>query len=137
MIAAKDDQAVCQERRPRPGPVDPNTPRRRPAPGRSATWRNGKAPSWAKSDGADTVIFRTRVYENNAIDKHARDHRYMTVYWRFGKHGAGVSPTVTREGEEGRTGSDAESSEVVSRYGIVDADAGPIEQTLWEIKGGR
>ncbi|MET8586607.1 hypothetical protein ABZX39_37970 [Streptomyces collinus] len=101
------------------------------------SWKKGKAPSWAKSDGSDTVIFRARVHENNAIDRHTRDHRYMTVYWQFGQHGAGVLPTVTRRGEEGRTGSDAELNEVVSRYGIVDADAGPMEQTLWEIKGRR
>ncbi|MER6474300.1 hypothetical protein [Streptomyces collinus] len=101
------------------------------------SWKKGKAPSWARSAGSDTVIFRARVHENNAIDKHTRDHRYMTVYWQFGQHGAGVLPAVTRKGEEGRTGSVAESNEVVSRYGIVDADAGPMEQTLWEIKSLR
>ncbi|MFF7970270.1 hypothetical protein [Streptomyces sp. NPDC007905] len=101
------------------------------------SWRDGKAPEWAKPDDVDCVIYRSRVHENNAIDNHTRDPRYLSVYWRFSAHGAGVTYTVARKGEENLQLDPDHTHEMLSRYGIVDAGAGPIEQTLWDIKRQR
>ncbi|MDX2591286.1 hypothetical protein PV343_02980 [Streptomyces sp. WI03-4A] len=100
----------------------------------SYSWNGGKVPHWAKEKDIDSVIYRGRVHENNALDEHTRDPRYLSVYWRFGTHGADVTYTVARLGEEDRLTS---PRRVVGRYGIVDAGSGPIEQTLWDIKNRR
>ncbi|MGV9654450.1 hypothetical protein [Streptomyces sp. NPDC003554] len=101
----------------------------------SYSWRGGKVPQWMKRiPDVDSVIYHSRAHENNAIDEHTRDPRYVSVYWQFGPHGAGVTLAITRKGEED---SEISGAETVSRYGIVDAGTGPIEQTLWDIKSQR
>lgn len=85
--------------------------------------------------GVDNVVYRGRVYENNAIAAHTRDTRYVTVYWQFGVHGADLLQTIRRNGEESRINSEPEDRALESRYGIVDSRQGPIERTLWDIKG--
>ncbi|GGR01033.1 hypothetical protein GCM10010251_15660 [Streptomyces aurantiogriseus] len=102
------------------------------------SWSGGRVPQWMKAQkDVDSVIFRGRVRENNAIDELTRDPRFVTVYWMFGPHGADVIETITRKGEEDHVISDAESRELVNRYGIVEAQTGPFEQTLWDIKAQR
>ncbi|MFJ9815218.1 hypothetical protein ACIRU3_08075 [Streptomyces sp. NPDC101151] len=101
------------------------------------SWRGGKVAKWAKSKDIDCVIYHARVSENNAIDKHTRYPRYVTAYWQFGQQGAGVTVSIARNGQEDRTPTDAEVRDVSSRYGLVDAGAGPIERTLWDIKTQR
>jgi hypothetical protein len=77
------------------------------------------------------------VYENNAIAAHTREKRFVTVYWQFGVHGAGLLPIIRRNGEENRINSESEDRALESRYGIVDSVQGPIERTLWDVKGRR
>ncbi|WP_425247639.1 hypothetical protein [Streptomyces sp. NEAU-NA10] len=99
------------------------------------SWSGGKVPQWMKSQkDIDSVIYRGRVRENNAIAEQTRDPRFLTVYWTFGPHGADVVETITRNGEEDHVISDAESRALVTRYGIVEAETGPFERTLWDIK---
>ncbi|MFH8804395.1 hypothetical protein ACH4F6_33300 [Streptomyces sp. NPDC017936] len=98
------------------------------------TWSGGRVPAWMSQGDLDSVIYRGRVRENNALDEQTRDPRFITVYWAFGPHGAEVIESVTRTGEEDRTASDAESHELVDRYGIVRTRMGPLERSLWDIK---
>ncbi|MET8614847.1 hypothetical protein [Streptomyces misionensis] len=101
------------------------------------SWSGKDVPGWVREQqkqGLDSIIYRARVHENNAIDERTRDPRYVTVYWRFGTHGANVATIVARNGEEGRIPTAAEERELVSRYGLVDVLRGPIERTLWDIK---
>ncbi|MFJ5533468.1 hypothetical protein [Streptomyces sp. NPDC093261] len=95
------------------------------------SWNGGHVPRWMKSPDLDAVVYRGRVHENNAIDEHTREARYVTVYWDFGAHGASVDAVIARKGEE-RSPSDSGS-----RYGLVDVETGPIERTLWDIKTQR
>jgi hypothetical protein len=105
------------------------------------SWSGGKVPQWMKTSAnqkrLDEVIYRGRVYENNAIATHTMDPCYVTVYWQFGTNGAGLVEAIARNGEEDRELSAAESSAVVRRYGLVRAETGPIEWTLWDIKSRR
>ncbi|MGW5213609.1 hypothetical protein ACWEQO_21040 [Streptomyces sp. NPDC004051] len=99
------------------------------------SWGGGKLPEWVKKDKAfDSVAYRGRVYENNAIDRHTMDPRYASVYWQFGAHGAVLSASITRGDEVNRVQSRAEIRETVNRYGLVTAQTGPIKRTLWDIK---
>ncbi|WP_244173624.1 hypothetical protein [Streptomyces recifensis] len=99
------------------------------------SYSDGKVPDWVKATkDRDNVVYRGRVYENNAIDAYTRDARYVTVYWQFGVHGAGLLPAIRRKGEENRVNSESEDRELESRYGIVDSWQGPIERTLWDVK---
>ncbi|MEU1693875.1 hypothetical protein [Streptomyces hirsutus] len=99
------------------------------------SWGSGKVPQWVKKDkNLDSVAYRGRVYENNAIDRHTMDPRYVAVYWQFGTHGAALLASITRNGEENRIQSGAEIRETTSRYGLATVEAGPIKQTLWDIK---
>ncbi|MFF3844070.1 hypothetical protein [Streptomyces sp. NPDC002328] len=100
------------------------------------SWSGGKVPSWIAKD-LDSIIHRSRVHENNAIDEHTMDPRYVTVYWAFGPHGAQVITSITRKGEEDRELSKAETREVVNRYGLLVAGSGPYERTLWDVKSQR
>ncbi|WP_244203972.1 hypothetical protein [Streptomyces tricolor] len=101
------------------------------------SWREGHVPEWVKKGGLDSVIYRGRLYENNALDAHTRDPRWITVYWRFGTHGADLAENIARQGEEDRILPGAESRDLVERYGLVKAVTGPYEQTLWAIKSRR
>ncbi|MEU0009216.1 hypothetical protein ABZ079_34490 [Streptomyces sp. NPDC006314] len=104
------------------------------------SWGGGKVPGWVKKQeqtGLDTLIYRARVHENNAIDEHTRDPRNVTIYWRFGAHGSIVQTSIARKGEEDRIAPAAETRELVSRYGLVDLITGPVERNLWDIKGQR
>ncbi|GAA3381353.1 hypothetical protein GCM10020367_72260 [Streptomyces sannanensis] len=102
------------------------------------SWSGGKVPRWMKKlKNLDTVIYRGRVHENNAIATHTRDPRYVTVYWQFGTNGAALAETITRNGEEDRELTEAESDLLVKRYGLVNAATGPIERTLWDVKSQR
>ncbi|MGW2088533.1 hypothetical protein [Streptomyces sp. NPDC001880] len=101
------------------------------------SWSGGKVPQWLDKEKFDYVIYRGRVQENNAIDKHTRDPRYVTVYWQFGPHGAHLLEAITRNGEEDRILTAAEFGEVERRYGLVTSLTGPIERTLWNVKDQR
>ncbi|MDR3083513.1 MAG: hypothetical protein LBV60_21795 [Streptomyces sp.] len=105
------------------------------------SWSGGKVPQWMKRNQTkaplDSVIYRGRVHENNAIANRTMDPRYVTVYWQFGTNGAGLVETITRNGEEDRVQTDAETQALVSRYGLVTAGTGPIERTLWDVKSQR
>ncbi|MEU5016799.1 hypothetical protein AB0G60_05140 [Streptomyces angustmyceticus] len=104
------------------------------------SWGREKIPGWVKAQqrgGLDSLLYRARVHENNALDEHTRDPRFITVYWQFGTHGANVSSSITRKGEENRIPNPAENREVASRYGLVDLITGPVERTLWDVKSQR
>ncbi|WP_229851883.1 hypothetical protein [Streptomyces albospinus] len=104
------------------------------------SWGREKVPKWLnmqQKTGRDSLIYRARVHENNAIDEHTRDPRFVTVYWTFGPHGASVGSSVTRKGEESRIPSPAEQFEQSSRYGLVNLVTGPVERTLWDVKSQR
>ncbi|MFG2352734.1 hypothetical protein [Streptomyces sp. NPDC048521] len=104
------------------------------------TWGTKNLPEWVKSEQKsdfDALIYRARVHENNAIDEYTRDPRYVTVYWRFGSHGANVVTTITRKGEEGHRLNAKEEREVSTRYGVIELLAGPYVQNLWDIKNQR
>lgn len=99
------------------------------------SWGGGKVPQWVKKKKSiDSVAYRGRVYENNAIDRHTMDPRYASVYWQFGAHGAVLFASIARNGEENRIPSIAENLETSNRYGLVNAETGPIKRTLWDIK---
>ncbi|MFE7234163.1 hypothetical protein ACWCRF_28775 [Streptomyces sp. NPDC002405] len=105
------------------------------------SWKeNSKVPAWVKDQekyGLDTIVHQARVHENNAIDEHTRDARYVTVYWQFGAHGSNVSSAVARNGEEGHHSTGQELRELRNRYGLADVVTGPIKRTLWDIKSQR
>jgi hypothetical protein len=105
----------------------------------TTSWKGGNVAAWVKEQrGLDSLVYQARVHENNAIDEDTRDPRFVTVYWRFGAHGAAVQSSVARKGEENRVQlSGEEARELVGRYGLVDLAAGPIERTLWDIKSQR
>ncbi|MFD5795266.1 hypothetical protein ACFWIO_17265 [Streptomyces diastatochromogenes] len=100
------------------------------------SWENRtKIPQWVRGQQEyDSLVYRTRVHENNAIDEHTMDPRNLAVYWKFGAHGVSVQASITRNGQEERQ-SGVEGEKFASRYGLVDAMTGPIERTLWDIKG--
>ncbi|MFI2645298.1 hypothetical protein [Streptomyces sp. NPDC018610] len=102
----------------------------------ATSWKSSDVAAWVKTQrDLDSLVYRARVHENNAIDENTRAPRFVTVYWRFGTQGAAVESSVTRKGEENRTRvSGEEARELVSRYGLVDLAAGPVERTLWDIK---
>lgn len=75
--------------------------------------------------------------ENNAIDQYTRRTRRVTTYWTFGQHGVAVAPAIVPMGEESRPLSEQMLREVVNRYGLIDVYAGPVEETLDEIKATR
>jgi hypothetical protein len=101
------------------------------------SWRGVDTPPWVTSAGQDAVVYRGRVYENNALDEHTRDPRWVTVYWRFGSHGVSLVENIAREGDEARILSQTETRALVARYGIDRAATGPYEHTLWNIKNQR
>ncbi|MFB0617931.1 hypothetical protein [Streptomyces sp. AGS-58] len=105
------------------------------------TWGGGKAPAWLRKHqkgGPDSLVYRARVHENNAIDEHTRDPRFVTVYWTFGTHGASLQSYVTRKDDDGSSQLSGEKQrELVSRYGFVDPFAGPVERSLWDVKNQR
>ncbi|MFI9052011.1 hypothetical protein [Streptomyces sp. NPDC053427] len=104
------------------------------------SWGREKVPGWMKKQqkiGLDSLIYRARVHENNALDERTRKPRFVTVYWTFGTHGASVHSSIARKGEEDRIPSAEENREVLSRYGLIDLVTGPVERTLWDIKKQR
>ncbi|WP_328389968.1 hypothetical protein OHS81_34770 [Streptomyces sp. NBC_00400] len=104
------------------------------------SWGREKVPGWVKEQqrgGRDSLLYRARVHENNALDEHTRDPRFITIYWQFGTHGADVHSSVKRKGEEDRIPNPEVDREVSSRYGLVDLITGPVERTLWDIKSQR
>ncbi|MFG2530440.1 hypothetical protein [Streptomyces sp. NPDC048516] len=104
------------------------------------SWGREKVPGWVKKQqksGTDSLIYRARVHENNALDERTRKPRFVTVYWQFGTHGAYVHSSIRRKGEENRDPNPKEDLEVLSRYGLIDLITGPVERTLWDIKSRR
>ncbi|MEU3525950.1 hypothetical protein AB0E62_19150 [Streptomyces sp. NPDC038707] len=101
------------------------------------SWNGVKVPDWVTHGGRDAVVYRGRLYENNELDEHIRDARWVTVYWCFGTHGVTLSEIIARKGEEDRVLSTEESRKLAERYGIVNVATGPYEQTLWDIKKKR
>ncbi|MFB7495878.1 hypothetical protein ACFC09_14440 [Streptomyces sp. NPDC056161] len=100
------------------------------------SWSGSEIPQWLKTKKeVDYVVYRGRVHENNAIATHTRAPRYVTVYWEFGVHGAGLVQSIRRKGEEDHINTESEDRELENRYGIVDVLTGPIERTLWDVKG--
>ncbi|MGV9249792.1 hypothetical protein [Streptomyces sp. NPDC003710] len=107
--------------------------------GSSYSWRGAAVPRWMKSDERENdIIIRTaKIQENNAIDRYTRKKRRVITYWRFGAHGVDVLPVIAPAGEENRMSSEQTDREVQSRYGLIDIWAGPVEETLDEIKNSR
>ncbi|REK91116.1 hypothetical protein DY245_06415 [Streptomyces inhibens] len=104
------------------------------------SWGREKVPGWVKRQqrsGHDSLVYRARVHESNALDEHTREARFVIVSWQFGTHGASVQTSVTRKGEESRIFTPEETREVVSRYGLINLTTGPVERTLWDIKKQR
>ncbi|MER7309690.1 hypothetical protein [Streptomyces griseoluteus] len=104
------------------------------------SWGEKNIPEWVKKQqqkDSDFLVYRARVREDNAIDEYTRDPRYVTVYWRFGTHGASVATSITRLGEEAHHPSSTEQLETSSRYGLIDLTTGPYVQNLWDIKSQR
>lgn len=100
------------------------------------SWQGGKVPQWLQKGQKDfdSLVYRARVHENNALDDRLMAPRYASVYWKFGTHGAQVVVTITRSGEDNRVQNPVESLKLRHRYGLVDVQTGPIERTLWDIK---
>ncbi|MEV6114032.1 hypothetical protein AB0L59_16335 [Streptomyces sp. NPDC052109] len=98
------------------------------------SWQgSAHVPSWVSGNKEwDALVFRGKIDENNAIDEHTRDRRTLSVYWRFGTHGADILEAITSP-----HGPDASSTETQTRYGIRDVETGPVERTLWDIKSRR
>ncbi|MFF4315510.1 hypothetical protein [Streptomyces sp. NPDC001507] len=95
------------------------------------SWSGNQVPQWVKGKkGYDSIMYESRIHENNAIDRETRDPRYIDVFWQFGTHGANILESISvnhgklESGEEGQ-----------NRYGIRIIEAGPVERTLWDIKG--
>lgn len=101
------------------------------------SWKGFALPSWAKGKEDDTIIQTARMRENNAIDQYTRRTRRVTTYWTFGQHGVSVAPAIVPVGEESRPLSEHMLREVGNRYGLIDVYAGPVEETLDEIKATR
>ncbi|MFE2145579.1 hypothetical protein ACFXA3_28245 [Streptomyces sp. NPDC059456] len=103
------------------------------------SWRGVDLPRWVKAgrEENDVIVQTAPMQENNAIDHYTRQHRRVTTYWRFGQHGADVAPVIAPVGEEDRTFSEPTIREMRNRYGLFDILAGPVEQTLGEIKSQR
>ncbi|WP_328620601.1 hypothetical protein [Streptomyces sp. NBC_00354] len=102
------------------------------------SWSGAKVPQWVKKQKAfDSLIYSGRVHENNSINEHTMDPRFVSIYWKFGTQGALVLSSITRRGEEDRIQSDAENRKVTNRYGLVDPVTGPIQRSLWDIKSHR
>ncbi|MFE9493091.1 hypothetical protein [Streptomyces collinus] len=99
------------------------------------SWRGTRLPTWIKGD--DAIVQTAGMQENNAIDHYTRFRRRVTTYWRFGPHGVDVTSVIVPVGEEDREFSEQANREVRSRYGLIDVFAGPVEETLDEIKSGR
>ncbi|MER6009396.1 hypothetical protein [Streptomyces bluensis] len=99
-------------------------------------WVKGQQKKWVKGQqkkGIDSLVYRARVHENNAIDERIREPRYVTVFWSFGKPGAAVQASIARKDGSIPLSEEAQR-ELESRYGLVDLSAGPVERTLWDIK---
>ncbi|MEU7425397.1 hypothetical protein [Streptomyces sp. NPDC040750] len=105
--------------------------------GLAYSWRGDAVPPWMNQKEVDTVIQRAEMQENNAIDQMTRKKRRVTTYWGFGPHGVDVVAVIAPVGEESRTASEQTNRGVRSRYGLIDVYAGPIEETLDEIKARR
>ncbi|MEU2588353.1 hypothetical protein ABZ612_37030 [Streptomyces avermitilis] len=107
----------------------------------ATSWGRGNVPKWVKDQqksGFDSLVYQTRVHENNAIDENIRKPHFVAVYWTFGTHGAVVQSSILRKGDNGsRPVSGEEQRQLVSRYGLIDVIAGPVERTLWDIKTQR
>ncbi|MEU8032180.1 hypothetical protein AB0C13_26680 [Streptomyces sp. NPDC049099] len=104
------------------------------------SWGGNQVPEWVRKQQGkdfDFLVYRARVHENNAIDEYTRDPRFVTVYWRFGTHGATVVTSIARKGDEGHVPPPTEQREVTSRYGLVDLITGPHVRNLWDIKSRR
>jgi hypothetical protein len=95
------------------------------------SWQRGtNVPKWVSPRKEwDSLVFRGTIDESNAIDEHTRDRRTLSVYWRFGTHGADIQEAVTSP-----HGTDASPAETQNRYGIRDVETGPVERSLWDIK---
>ncbi|MGW1806022.1 hypothetical protein [Streptomyces sp. NPDC002078] len=98
------------------------------------SWHRGtNVPDWiSRHKEWDSLVFQGKIDESNAIDEHTRDRRTLTVYWRFCTHGADIKETITSP-----NGTHASQTETQNRYGVRDVETGPVERTLWDIKGRR
>ncbi|MFE9222350.1 hypothetical protein ACFYN3_39375 [Streptomyces lavendulae] len=102
---------------------------------KSYSWKGGNVPQWVKRQKEfDSLIYVGRVHQNNSIDERTMDPRSVSIYWKFGTHGAEVSASITKKGDENREPREAEVRAVRDRYGLVDALTGPIQRSLWDIK---
>lgn len=103
------------------------------------SWRGKVLPQWVKDEKKenDTIVQTAGMRENNAIDNLTRKKRNVTTFWIFGPHGVDVSLAIAPVGEEDRPLSSQTIREVGSRYGLLDVLAGPVEETLEEVKAGR
>lgn len=96
----------------------------------SYSWRGAPVPSWVtKHKEVDALVYKSRVHENNAIDETTREPRYLTVYWRFGPHGADLVEAISTE-----DGTNEPQEAVEGRYGVRLVETGPVERPLADIK---
>ncbi|WP_231406351.1 MULTISPECIES: hypothetical protein [unclassified Streptomyces] len=93
------------------------------------SWRGAQVPQWLNKKDFDSIVYKSRIHENNVIDERTREPRYMTVYWRFGAHGVNILETISTE-----NGEDESQESVEGRYGVRLVETGPVERPLWDIK---
>ncbi|MEU7357952.1 MULTISPECIES: hypothetical protein [Streptomyces] len=94
------------------------------------SWRGAQIPQWLRTrKDFDSIVYGSRVHENNAIDDKTRKPRYMTVYWRFGTHGVNLLETISTA-----DGKDESQEAVEGRYGVRQVETGPVERPLSDIK---
>ncbi|MFF7984466.1 hypothetical protein ACFZDK_36045 [Streptomyces sp. NPDC007901] len=96
------------------------------------SWAGGQVPDWLKKrNDFGSLIYKSTLHENNAIDEETRDTRHVTVYWEFGAHGVDITETINMADGKEVPPKEAE------RYGIRIVETGPVERTLWDIKSKR
>ncbi|MEU2058011.1 hypothetical protein [Streptomyces bungoensis] len=101
----------------------------------SYSWKSHKrAPEWAVQGGDQYVTYQGRIHENNSIAEHVRDPRYVTMWWSFGDHGAGVAGTIARKGEESHPLTSEASTDLLNRYGFEFVNKGWVVRSLWDVK---
>lgn len=92
-----------------------------------------QVPAWVKEKkDFDSIVYKSPIKENNAIDARSRKPREMTVYWQFGQYGVNILETISTA-----DGKDESQESVVNRYGLRQIETGPVERILWDIKNQR
>ncbi|MEV7392020.1 hypothetical protein [Streptomyces sp. NPDC091215] len=94
------------------------------------SWNDHQGPQCKEQKkGSDSIIYESRLHENNAIDEETRDPRHIDVYWEFGTQGADIMETISTA-----HGRDESQTSTNDRYGVRVIETGPVERILWDIK---